>query len=62
MLSMYDTPEYVLRALRAGAVGYVLKDGAGNELVEAVRTLHEGHSYFSSRIEEMVKNFDGNGK
>ena len=62
MLSMYDTPEYVSRALRAGALGYVLKDGAGNELVEAVRTLHDGHSYFSSRIEEMVKNSKPEGK
>src|SRR6266568_504942 len=37
MLSMYNTPEYVQRALRAGALGYVLKDAAGDELVEAVR-------------------------
>jgi len=57
MLSMYDSPEYIQRALRAGAVGYVLKDAAGDELVEAVRTLYRGQSYFSSTIAEMVKNF-----
>jgi DNA-binding NarL/FixJ family response regulator len=56
MLSMYDTPEYVNRALRAGAAGYVLKDDAGSELVEAVRTLHRGGNYFSPRIAEIVKN------
>ena len=56
MLSMYDTPEYVQRALQAGAVGYVLKDEAGSELVEAVRTLHNGDSYFSPRIAEIVRN------
>lgn len=55
MLSMYDTPEYVQRALQAGAVGYVLKDAAGNELVEAVRTLAKGDSYFSPKIAEIVK-------
>lgn len=55
MLSMYDTPEYVYRALRAGAAGYVLKDEAGSELVEAVRTLHRGENYFSPRIAEIVK-------
>ena len=56
MLSMYDTPEYVHRALRAGAAGYVLKDEAGSELVEAVRTLYRGDNYFSPRIAEIVKN------
>ena len=57
MLSMYDTPEYIQRALRAGAVGYVLKDAAGDELVAAVRALYKGQSYFSSTIAEMVKKF-----
>lgn len=56
MLSMYDTPEYVQRALQAGAVGYVLKDEAGSELVQAVRTLHKGENYFSPRIAEIVRN------
>lgn len=56
MLSMYDTPEYVHRALRAGAAGYVLKDEAGSELVEAVRSLHNGGNYYSPKIAEIVKN------
>jgi len=55
MLSMYDGPEYVQRALKAGALGYVLKDAAGSELVDAVRTLHRGKRYFSPRIAEIVK-------
>lgn len=55
MLSMYDSAEYVQRALRAGALGYVLKDAAGNELVEAVRTLYKGKRYFSPKIAEIVK-------
>ena len=57
VLSMYDSPEYVQRALKAGAAGYVLKDAAGNELVEAVRALHQGKRYFSPRIAEIVKHF-----
>lgn len=56
MLSMYDTPEYVYRALRAGASGYVLKDEAGSELVEAVRTLYKGDNYYSPKIADIVKN------
>jgi DNA-binding NarL/FixJ family response regulator len=49
-LSMYHTGEYVQRALKAGASGYVLKDAAGNELVAAVRRLHAGEQYFSSQV------------
>jgi DNA-binding NarL/FixJ family response regulator len=49
-LSMYQTGEYVRRALKAGALGYVLKDAAGNELVEAVRSLHAGERYFSPQV------------
>jgi DNA-binding NarL/FixJ family response regulator len=49
-LSMYHTAEYVQRALNAGAVGYVLKDAAGTELVAAVRSLHAGQRYFSQKL------------
>jgi DNA-binding NarL/FixJ family response regulator len=49
-LSMYHTGEYVQRALEAGALGYVLKDGAGSELVAAVRCLHAGKRYFSPQV------------
>jgi DNA-binding NarL/FixJ family response regulator len=54
MLSMYNTPEHVRRALRAGAQGYVLKDAAGANLVEAIRTLAAGGRYFSSGIRGIV--------
>ena len=50
ILSMYHTGEYVQRALDAGAFGYVLKDAAGTELVEAVHDLHDGKHYFSPQI------------
>lgn len=49
-LSMYHTGEYVKRALNAGAFGYVLKDAAGNELIDAVRSLHAGKRYFSPQV------------
>ena len=57
MLSMHDTFEYVQRALEAGAVGYILKDDAGSELVEAVRTLSKGQGYFSPKIARLIKSF-----
>lgn len=49
-LSMYHTEEHVQRALRAGAFGYVLKEAAGSELVEAVRSLQAGKRYFSPQV------------
>ena len=47
MLSMHHTAEYMQRALEAGAVGYLLKDSAGRELVTAIRDLKDGKSYFN---------------
>lgn len=46
ILSMHHTAEYMQRALEAGAVGYLLKDSAGKELVTAIRDLKHGKSYF----------------
>jgi len=49
-LSMYHTGEYVQSALKAGAFGYVLKDAAGQELIEAVRSLYAGKRYLSPQV------------
>jgi two-component system, NarL family, response regulator NreC len=50
ILSMHHTAEYMQRALEAGAVGYVLKDSAGVELVTAIRAIHDGKRYFSQKV------------
>ena len=42
MVTLYDDPDYLLRAVAAGAAGYVLKDAAREELVRAVRITAEG--------------------
>ena len=52
MLSMHANPEYVCRALQAGALGYVLKDAAGRVLVEAVRAVHAGRRYLCDKIDK----------
>lgn len=54
ILSVYSTAEHVFRALRAGARGYLLKESAGEEVVEAVRTIHSGRHYFSPAINEVM--------
>lgn len=51
MLTMYANPEYLYQAFLAGARGYVLKESAGSEVVEAVRTVHGGQRYLSRRID-----------
>jgi DNA-binding NarL/FixJ family response regulator len=50
ILSACDTSEHVFSALRAGARAYVLKDGAGAELVRAILAVCAGGKYLSSRI------------
>jgi len=54
ILSMYLSAEHIYRALQAGAQGYVLKESAGEEVVEAIRTLRAGKRYLSHRITETV--------
>lgn len=50
MLSMHDSEEYVKQALRAGAVGYLLKESGFNELELAVRTVARGEVYLSPTV------------
>src|SRR3954462_16038220 len=54
VLSMYAEREYVRRALKAGAAGYVVKRSAAKEVVEAIRAVHAGQRYLSPRIAEVV--------
>ena len=50
MLSMYTSPEYVYRALEAGASGFVVKRSAARELVKAIRAVYAGRRYLSPRV------------
>ncbi|MFV9510122.1 response regulator [Tepidibacillus sp. LV47] len=45
ILTMHDDDEYLFRALKAGAAGYVLKSAPGNELLQAIRTVYKGEAY-----------------
>lgn len=54
MLSMYTNEEYVLQALRAGAVGYLLKDAATVELQLAIQAAARGEMYLSPSISKRV--------
>ncbi|MBX7258165.1 MAG: response regulator transcription factor [Candidatus Hydrogenedentes bacterium] len=54
ILSVHDTSEHIFRALEAGAMGYLLKECAGREVVKAVRELMAGRRYLSQTIAETV--------
>jgi DNA-binding NarL/FixJ family response regulator len=54
VLSMYAEREYVRRALKAGAAGYVVKRSAAKELVDAIRAVHAGQRYLSPRVADVV--------
>ena len=54
ILSMHADEGYVLRVLRAGARGYLLKDSAEGDLIEAIRTVRGGKTFFSPEISRML--------
>ena len=54
ILSMYSSTEQIFRALQAGAQGYVMKESAGKEVVNAVRAVHAGRRYLSQRIADSM--------
>lgn len=50
MLSMHTTRQHVTAAVRAGAMGYVVKDAAVDELAQALRAAAQGQSYLSAAV------------
>ncbi|HTH23807.1 MAG TPA: response regulator transcription factor [Vicinamibacterales bacterium] len=55
MLSMHADEAYVMRAVQAGATGYMVKDAAGKELLTAIESVAAGRPYFSPAIERLVQ-------
>ena len=54
ILSIHSSTEHVSRALRAGAIGYVLKELAGEDVVNAVKAVYLGHRYLCQQISEFL--------
>jgi len=54
ILSRYEKEAYVHNALKAGALGYVVKGEAASEMLEAIRTVVQGHFYLSSQVHDSV--------
>ncbi|MFV2197761.1 response regulator [Nocardiopsis sp. LOL_012] len=62
LLTTFDLDEYVHRGLRAGAVGFLLKDTPPRDLLAAVRTVHEGHAMLAPSVtRRMLERFAAPG-
>jgi DNA-binding NarL/FixJ family response regulator len=62
VLSLHDDPQYVGRAVREGAHGYLLKDCAVQDLPVAVRAVMQGRPFFSPRAQEALTQALRNGQ
>jgi two-component system invasion response regulator UvrY len=54
ILSMYSEKQYALRALKAGAAGYLTKESAPDELIAAIQTVARGEKYVSRSLAEAL--------
>jgi DNA-binding NarL/FixJ family response regulator len=54
ILSMHSDEGYVIRALKAGVMGYLLKDSAEGDLIEAIKTVSEGKTFFSPEVSKLL--------
>ena len=59
MLSMHKEDQYAIRSLKAGASGYLTKQGASSELVTAIRTVAKGKKYLTASVAESLANHLG---
>ena len=55
MLSMHQDESYVLRSLKAGAKGYLLKDSLRSEVIDAIRAVMQGRSFLTRKVSRMLQ-------
>jgi DNA-binding NarL/FixJ family response regulator len=54
VVSMHSDEAYVLRALKAGVCGYVLKQSSETDVIQALRAVQAGHAYFSPEVSKLL--------
>ena len=54
VLSMHDESTYILKMLEAGASGYLLKEAGATELLQAIRTVAKGDTYYSQHVSQTI--------
>jgi len=55
ILSMHHDESYIVRALNAGARGYLLKDSVKADLIAAINSVSQGHSFFSPKVSLLLQ-------
>jgi two-component system invasion response regulator UvrY len=54
ILTMHEEGQYVVRAIQAGAMGYLTKQSAPEQLLKAIRKIHEGNRYLTDEAAETL--------
>jgi len=64
ILTMHNSKEYIAQMIRAGARGYLLKDGSPAELVRAIKAVHAGEVFFAPSVSRVIVDqlVDGGGR
>ncbi len=55
ILSMHQDESYVLRSLKAGAKGYLLKDSLRGDVIDAIRTVSQGRSFLTRKVSRLLQ-------
>jgi two-component system invasion response regulator UvrY len=62
VLSMHPEEQYALRVIKAGAAGYLTKESASDELIQAIRKVSSGKKYITSSLAEKLAAVFGKGR
>ncbi|WP_104398923.1 response regulator transcription factor [Vibrio penaeicida] len=54
MLTMHDNREYIMKVMQAGAVGYMLKEISAEKMVQAIKTVFQGSTYFCESVTQTL--------
>ncbi|MDR9826063.1 response regulator transcription factor [Vibrio sp. FNV 38] len=54
MLTMHDNRAYIMKVMQAGAVGYMLKEICANKMVQAIKTVNQGSTYFCESVTQTL--------
>ena len=50
MLTMHNNREYIMKVMQSGAVGYMLKEISAEKMVQAIKTVNQGSTYFCEKV------------
>ena len=53
-LTMHDNREYIMKVMQAGAVGYMLKEISAEKMVQAIKTVFQGSTYFCESVTQTL--------